>query len=92
MRPTIVDKLPTPAPHCPECNNKLDGFASLDGYKAPRPGDLTVCAYCHAYLEFTADMKLRALSNGEKQSLSTRLRRQLDRALTFLRIQWARRM
>lgn len=38
---------------CPNCRSRLDGYTALGADNpAPNPGDLTVCAYCSAALEF----------------------------------------
>jgi C4-type Zn-finger protein len=44
----------TPAPCCPVCRTALSGVMSLDDDPQRRPviGDLTICVYCSAILEF----------------------------------------
>lgn len=39
-------------PHCPHCNQKIDGFTSLEGERGITDGDVSVCAYCKTVLEF----------------------------------------
>jgi hypothetical protein len=53
-----------PEATCPGCGGKIDGATSLRGKRAPKAGDLTVCFYCAALLQFHAAfglVKLRAL-------------------------------
>ena len=45
------------APRCPGCGTALDGAMAVDlsgVMPTPTPGDLTVCLYCAAPLEFVA--------------------------------------
>lgn len=43
------------APRCPGCGTALDGALAVDlSGVMPTPGDLTVCLYCAAPLEFAA--------------------------------------
>jgi len=44
--------------YCPRCDNKLDGFTEMKEGTTPKSGDVTVCLYCSAVLEFTDDMML----------------------------------
>lgn len=43
---------------CPACRTRLDAATAISRgaapAKKPRPGDLTICAYCSAVLVFTA--------------------------------------
>lgn len=45
-------------PQYPACFNILDGFTHLTEHQSPVPGDVTVCMYCNATLEFTDAMQL----------------------------------
>jgi predicted amidophosphoribosyltransferase len=60
---TTHDQLPTP---CPCCGAKLD--AATGGRLAPRPGDVTICAYCAAPLVFT-EGGLRAPTDAERERM-----------------------
>lgn len=52
-----------PARACPRCAQVLD---ALDGHSAaPRPGDVTLCAYCGAVLVFAEGMALRLMTPAE---------------------------
>ena len=54
------------APRCPGCGTALDGATAVDlSGVMPTPGDLTVCLYCAAPLEFAAGesgLELRPLA------------------------------
>lgn len=56
---TNGDKMTTSRliPHqCPCCESTLDAATSVNCNASPRPGDVTVCFYCAAPLEFTGDL------------------------------------
>jgi hypothetical protein len=45
---------------CPVCESKLDAAAATNGDGSPpKSGDVTVCIYCTALLEFTDDLKVK---------------------------------
>ena len=54
---------------CPSCNGKLDAATAAVDSKGeripdsarPKPGDLTVCFYCAALLQFASDMAVSPL-------------------------------
>lgn len=37
---------------CPKCGKRIDSATGVGHNKRPRPGDLSVCLYCGAYLQF----------------------------------------
>jgi len=43
-------------PTCPQCKATLDGASHADS--TPEPGDLTICVYCTALLQFSDSMTL----------------------------------
>lgn len=47
--------------HCPRCNKTLDGW-SHEGNAKPKKGDVTVCVYCSAVLQFTKKLRLKHAS------------------------------
>ena len=51
------------APHCPECNGLLDGFAGLADAagRAPEPGDVCICLRCATPLVYAAGQQVRRL-------------------------------
>jgi len=65
-------------PACPSCGERLD--AAVGAYvkgeepAPPGPGDLTMCAYCHAILAFTATLDFRAATDEEIAHLDPALR------------------
>lgn len=44
---------------CPACSSALDAASDLDGDDRPKEGDVSVCFYCAAVLQFDADLRLR---------------------------------
>ena len=57
------DKLPT----CPKCDKVLDGATHAGGEDdaVPTPGDISICLYCVAILQFQEDLSLNELSEEE---------------------------
>lgn len=45
-------------PHCPKCKNILDGWHSMEDSEGPQTGDITVCLYCSAVLQYTDTLTL----------------------------------
>ena len=55
-----------PGSACAACGKVLDVAASVTGQReAPRHGDLSICAYCHAVNVFQDDGTLRAATEAE---------------------------
>lgn len=57
---------------CPACGHKLDRAGETEGPRRggePRPGDLTVCCRCTAFLTFGSDGILRMLRPEEFDTL-----------------------
>lgn len=46
-------------PHCPRCKELIDGFTSVDHDHAPKAGDVSICCYCSAVLQFNDDMRFK---------------------------------
>lgn len=72
-----------PSRRCPKCSANLDAHAHPDA--SPIKGDLSVCAYCFAYLQFDSELEL-VLIEGLPGGLS-RLARMELRALESARRQ-----
>ena len=53
---TIITK----ASNCPHCKTLLNGFTAMEEGHEPSEGDMTLCVYCQAPLEFDKDLKLIA--------------------------------
>jgi hypothetical protein len=52
--------------HCPHCGQELD--AATDTFRVgarPKPGDISVCLYCAAILQFNAALQLEAVTGDE---------------------------
>jgi hypothetical protein len=61
--------------HCPACGEEL---GSATGVGKPKPGDVSVCAYCEALMVFNDDMTVRLMTEEEKRGLSTDGRAMLE--------------
>jgi hypothetical protein len=48
------------------------------------PGDLTICAYCTAVLQFTDDLSMHVMSESELEALNPFERASIDQALKLL--------
>jgi len=66
---------------CPECNRQLDDAMETSGCDVrPSPGDLTVCAYCAALLEYNDDYSLKTFTKERFNKLDKRDRIMLVKA------------
>lgn len=56
---------PRTAPHpCPKCGKTLDAACSLHNPEArPTPGDVSICIYCAALLQFDEALAPQILTN-----------------------------
>lgn len=67
---------------CPACKHGLDANTSWQGESGDqvvvRPGDLTVCMYCAALLEFDHRLRLRRLNPRTLASMSPTMQRKLE--------------
>lgn len=68
---------------CPRCGKELDA-SSHPQDSQPSPGDISVCAYCCAVLEYDSGLKLVAT---DLDSLPIELRIQVRRYIAALRSQ-----
>jgi hypothetical protein len=82
--PPADDVLTTDVPPmpCPACGARLEVATGTD---RPRPGDVTLCAYCWVYLSFTATLGVRPLADGEWLALPEPRRQLLTRVRDHLR-------
>jgi hypothetical protein len=55
---------------CPHCNKPLDAGSGAGHNGRPRPGDLTVCAYCAEPSRFGPDLALVKLDTLELQRMA----------------------
>jgi hypothetical protein len=58
-----------PEAHCPVCANKLDAASPTQGAPAPEPGDVSICFYCTALLEFNENLIPELMSEETHKSL-----------------------
>ena len=63
--------------HCPQCLGLFTQAAGVDTDHPPRPGDVTLCCYCLAYLVFDEGPTLRAMTAAEESDLEPELRTNL---------------
>lgn len=62
-----VTHLPTAC--CPTCGAKIDAASPTQCASGPEPGDVSICFYCTAFLEFNEDMIPELMSEGTQESL-----------------------
>jgi hypothetical protein len=68
MKPKITK---TPLVLCPSRGHHQDcAFAPFNQQYSPRPGDLTICAYCRGVLRYTDGLGVRPVSDDELVELS----------------------
>lgn len=71
--------------HCPVCDYTVSAATPANGgSRAPRPGDLTVCFQCAAFLQFSDDEGLRELPDEEFNALPEQARADLRDARTMI--------
>lgn len=59
-------------PACVKCGKELDAATPLLAERLPKKGDPTICAYCGCIMQFTADLRLKALDTLEHFDAETR--------------------
>lgn len=69
---------------CPQCGTVLDGATSLEGKFTPKPGDVTVCAYCATFLKYDEYLFLRILPEEEFAKLEKTEQDQLNAIRKFV--------
>jgi hypothetical protein len=74
----VKSSLVNDAARCPACLKRLDAAFNPWRDIAPRPGDISVCAYCAAPMVFNDDLTLCALPAEGYALLPPALQRQLD--------------
>lgn len=59
-----------PSSLCPTCGNELNAASSTTGTRSPRPGDISVCIHCGAFLSYQPDITLKLLTEEELVEIS----------------------
>lgn len=70
---------------CPICEAVHDAALAINGERPPRPGDVTICADCHAALIYTDEMTLRLPTGDEAQDIAKTLLDQGINAVVVVR-------
>lgn len=70
---------------CPGCGAKLDAATSTDGDYDPKPGSVSICAYCGSIAIFEDDMSLRPLTQEEIDELPDDAREQILSISEFIK-------
>jgi hypothetical protein len=70
---------------CPACGNQLDACFGVEHDEIPKPGDLTICAYCAEPLVFTRDLRLRCVTPEPRAELDGGLVVRLDAVRAIVR-------
>lgn len=71
---------------CPTCGNKLDWIMNVMTDDDPKPGDISLCARCGKFHQFTKDMQAKKLSNEELFALP----KKTQITLVIMRVAWFR--
>jgi hypothetical protein len=81
MKDTRYHDYETPDTNCPGCGKDINGaLASRVQSPPPKPGDLSVCAYCAVAGVFTDDLTVRALTADEFEALPVQAKMDISRA------------
>jgi hypothetical protein len=73
-------------PHpCDGCGKVLDGATIVMAENSPKPGDLTVCAYCGLIACYTDDLQTRPATGADLLKLDPGPRATLERIAEALR-------
>lgn len=63
---------------CPVCLHLIDAATGIVEAALPKPGDLTVCAYCTSILEFDSELRPQHVSATALAELDMGTMRQLE--------------
>ncbi len=66
------------AARCPACQKHLDAASDMRAASTPKPGDLSVCAYCSMLCTFNDDLTLRPMRADEFETLPPTVKQQLQ--------------
>lgn len=70
-----------PACKCPKCGKAND---RATGEANPKPGDLSVCAYCLQYLQFNQALEIEVLTEQSFLKLDNDTQQQMQRIAKML--------
>jgi len=77
----VGNEMTTNTATCPTCESTLNGAVALDGDDIqPKPGDISLCAYCFDFLVFTDDLQL---AHKDISDLDLDLQEQLMQARNY---------
>lgn len=76
----------TPPVRCPACDHLVDAATSTQGEATPSPGDLSVCVYCAAVLEFADDLRLTLMTQEQVDALEPEIRAAVTSARSVVRL------
>jgi len=61
---------------CPNCNEDLEQATCL-GKDIPKPGDISICAYCGQLLMFTENLNQRKVEDSEFRTFDEEAQQQI---------------
>lgn len=70
---------------CPACGHVVDSATSIGGKTQPKPGDVGVCLYCAAYLEYDELLTTTVLADTAFEELPDATKALLRRARELIR-------
>lgn len=56
---------------CPSCGHKVEAALSVNGQRAPKEGDASICIECGVLAIYTAEQTLRAATKEEREKWAT---------------------
>ena len=71
---------------CPVCGTPLPLASAIQGDHEPKPGDLSLCIHCAAYLEMDDDLNLKVFPTEQLLELPDETRMLLTRARLAIKV------
>lgn len=71
---------------CPVCDHPLPVAAGINHNREPEPGDVTLCIWCAAYLQFNDDLSLKIFPLDELLDLPDETRLLLTRGRQAIKV------
>ena len=78
-----------PSSPCTNCGKLVDSATALDGDHTPKPGDVTICLYCHHLMVFADDMTVRNPTDDEVREMRSEERRVGKECARKCRSRWS---